>query len=59
MTATPEASADMAKHRDRSAHLLNNGFCVEPTYTLDRDIARARAEMGENRWNELNADWNG
>ena len=49
---------EMQHHRDRSEHLLNNGFCVEPTYTLDRDIARARAAMGERRWNELNEDWN-
>lgn len=29
----------------------------EPTYTLDRQIAAARAEMGEQRWAELNAEW--
>jgi len=49
---------EIQHHRDRSAHLLNNGFCVEPTYTLDREIARVRAAMGEAKWNELNADWN-
>ena len=49
---------DMKRHHDRSQYLLNNGFRVEPTYSLDRDIARARAAMGENRWNELNEDWN-
>ena len=26
--------------------------------SLDRHIARARAEMGEQRWSELNAEWN-
>jgi len=31
----------------------------EPTYTLDRDIARARREMGEARWAQLNAEWEG
>lgn len=24
---------------------------------LDRFVARARREMGEERWNELNAEW--
>lgn len=27
------------------------------TMTLDRHIARARREMGEARWAELNAEW--
>jgi len=31
----------------------------EPTYTLDRDIARARREMGEARWAQLNSEWEG
>ena len=29
----------------------------EPTYTLDRHIAEARARMGETRWNELQEEW--
>ena len=29
----------------------------EPTSTLDRAIAEARASMGEERWNELQAEW--
>jgi hypothetical protein len=28
-----------------------------PTYTRDRQIAEARALMGEARWAELNAEW--
>lgn len=28
-----------------------------PTFTLDRWIAEGRAEMGEERWAELNAEW--
>jgi hypothetical protein len=28
-----------------------------PTYTLDRQIAEARREMGEARWAELNKEW--
>jgi len=28
-----------------------------PTYTLDRQIAEARALMGEARWAELNKEW--
>jgi hypothetical protein len=30
----------------------------EPTYRLDEYIAEARAEMGEVRWAELQAEWN-
>jgi hypothetical protein len=29
----------------------------EPSYTLDRNIAEARREMGEERWAELVAEW--
>jgi hypothetical protein len=29
----------------------------EPTFTLSRQVARARAEMGEARWSLLNAEW--
>ena len=29
----------------------------EPTHTLDRQIAEARHEMGESRWQELMKDW--
>lgn len=42
---------------------LRHGPAPEPipehtaTFTLDRQIARARREMGEARWAELNADW--
>lgn len=28
-----------------------------PTYTLDRQIAEARARMGEERWKQLNEEW--
>jgi len=28
-----------------------------PTYGLDRQIAQARREMGEPRWQALNAEW--
>ena len=60
MTATPEARADMAKHRDRSEHLLNNGFRVEhePTYTLDRDIAEIRQRIGTAEYHRQMDDWN-
>jgi len=30
---------------------------VEPTFTLDRHIARARREMGADRWAQLNSEW--
>lgn len=29
----------------------------EPTFTLDQQIAQARAEMGEARWAELGKEW--
>lgn len=29
----------------------------EPAYSLDQEIARARKEMGEARWAELEAEW--
>ena len=28
-----------------------------PTYTLERQIAEARARMGEERWQELQEEW--
>lgn len=28
-----------------------------PTMTMSRQVARARREMGEARWAELNAEW--
>lgn len=31
----------------------------EPTYTLDRQIERAKAEMGAAKWARLNAEWEG
>lgn len=30
----------------------------DPTYNLDNQIARARREMGEERWAQLQAEWN-
>lgn len=29
-----------------------------PTFTLDRQIATARTEMGEERWQQLQDEWN-
>ena len=29
----------------------------EPTHTLERQIAEARREMGEARWQELMKEW--
>ena len=28
-----------------------------PTYTLDQAVREARQEMGEERWQQLNAEW--
>lgn len=28
-----------------------------PTNTLNKQVARARRQMGEKRWQELNAEW--
>lgn len=30
----------------------------EPTFTLERHVAQARRDMGEARWNQLQAEWN-
>lgn len=30
----------------------------EPTYTLDKQIAEARRQIGERRWAKLNDEWN-
>lgn len=30
----------------------------EPTFTLERQVAQARRDMGEARWNQLQAEWN-
>lgn len=38
-------------------HLGNTPSCM-PTFTLDRQIAQARREMGEARWAQLDAEWN-
>lgn len=55
MTAT-EQCADLRKESQR---LLDNGFRVEheETNTLDRHIATARQDMGEQRWQQLNLEW--
>lgn len=28
-----------------------------PSHTMNRQVAKARREMGERRWAELNAEW--
>ena len=30
---------------------------VVPNFNLERQIAKARADMGEERWAELNKEW--
>lgn len=49
------------RHRnwDRvTARLDENGQPYDgPTFTLDRQIAQARREMGETKWHELNREW--
>lgn len=32
-------------------------FECEPSFTLDRQIAEARTEMGADRWQQLNSEW--
>lgn len=56
---TPAQEQLTALHRE-SRELLENGFRVPeytPSYTLDRQIVKARANMGIRRWNELEAEW--
>ncbi len=55
----------MSRHKD--ARRLQESFgqlkeipwsnANAPTYTLDRQIAQARREMGEARWKQLMAEW--
>lgn len=51
------------KHRGFMPHIApvaieaNDLPQIEPTFTLDRQIAAARASMGEARWAELNREW--
>ena len=32
-------------------------YLAEPTFTLEQQIAQARAEMGEARWADLGKEW--
>ena len=41
----------------RGAEAYGPGFESTPTFTLDRQIAEARASMGEARWAELQKEW--
>jgi hypothetical protein len=41
----------------KGAYLDHQPQNWEPTFTLDRHIAAARKDMGEQRWQELNAEW--
>lgn len=50
-----DALAKLSKFPPIDRELDRQGH--NPTYTLDRQIAEARAEMGEERWAELNKEW--
>lgn len=50
-----DALDKLSKFPPIDAHADRRGYM--PTFTLDRQIAEARAEMGEARWAELNAEW--
>jgi hypothetical protein len=47
------AEKQLAALRKESERLID----WNATYTLDQQIALARLEMGETRWNELQAEW--
>lgn len=48
-----------ATPRQPAPQLIDGNFMpsVEPAFTLDRQIASARKDMGEKRWSELNGEW--
>lgn len=52
---------DMKRHKANSDRLIADGFAVTPefeeTNTLDKHIAHARKRMGEDRWQQLNREW--
>lgn len=45
--------------QDRFSRLIVGAYTDEaaPAFTMERHIARARREMGEDRWAELSAEW--
>lgn len=43
---------------DKAAREIPWGNSNAPSYTLDRQITRARKEMGPVRWAELDKEWN-
>lgn len=45
----PKAGSPVLREQDAPEWL--------PTFTLDSQISRARHEMGEARWNQLNSEW--
>ena len=46
-------------HHSAFARQVEATFTPEytPTYRLERQIAQARREMGEERWAQLQAEW--
>ncbi|SLK03975.1 hypothetical protein [Novosphingobium mathurense] len=42
---------------DKAASEIPWGNHNVPTFTLDKQIDRARREMGEERWQQLNKEW--
>lgn len=45
------------QHHERLSDRADRIAEHAPTFTMDRQIAEARAEMGEEAWARLNADW--
>lgn len=48
----------MQRNRNYSDHLLNNGFAVEPSYTLEREIKAIRDRIGSAEYRRQMDDWN-
>ena len=52
------AMSDAAPFRDANRVWNNPGPEVAGNFSLNKQIATARREMGEARWKQLNAEWN-
>ncbi len=57
MTTTTTAERVRAHHTAFAPQIEASFRECEPTYTLERQVAQARREMGEAKWQRLMAEW--
>lgn len=56
MTRTAQHARLLATAQREAAEAAWGNECA-PTYALNKHVARARREMGEARWAELQKEW--